>query len=401
MATRHCATFGNGLPFVYFERQGDADAVITFPEKNESGVGRPVDPLVYTIDDLTGTYNSGSTEFVLSVDAGTSIANGPQMRVSYDFDGDGSFDRVETFAYFPADSANGSEGYTHLQGLDSERGDFDNFAGGSIRVEIWNAIGEGDITVATDTPADDQFPLNIDVPFDGLEAGGTTVVDGTLFLRDGAVAVEMPGALSPETGNVASADSTAVPDIGLPGWEGPGDLWYDEGGVAGLTINGAHYGIFGPSGTTWQWTADGLTSDLGGADDKTIDGGDSDDFVNARCGNDVIDGGAGNDDLEGRGGNDTLIGGAGNDTLDGGAGNDVFVFTNGNGDDVIVDFSGSGSSGDVINLAATDLGNFNDVLANMVDSGNDVIISYNGGNDSVTLIGVREVDLSSGDFMFS
>ncbi|MGY8996291.1 MAG: hypothetical protein ACKVH7_07620, partial [Alphaproteobacteria bacterium] len=259
-------TFGNGLPFVYFEREGDAEAVITFHEQNASNIGNPVDPLVYTIADLTGAYEGGGTEFALAVDAGSSPANGPQMRVSYDFDGDGDFDRVETFAYFPSDAGDGWEGYTHRQGLDRQRGDFADFEGGSIQVEIWNAIGEGDITVATDTPVDAEQPSIIHVPFNGLTSGGTPVVDGTLFLRDGAIAGDVSGVLSTEAGAAVSEDSTAAPDIGLPGWEGPGDLWYDADGVAGLTINGAHYGIFGPSGTSWNWTADGLTSDLGGAD---------------------------------------------------------------------------------------------------------------------------------------
>lgn len=258
------ATFGNGLPFVYFERQGDADAIITFREQNESGIGRPVDPLVYTIDDLTGSYNGGATAFALAVDAGTSLANGPQMRVSYDFDGDGSFERVETFGYFPTDAAVGWESYTEAQGLHSERGAFADFAGGSIRVEIWNAIGQGDITVATDTPA--SLPSRIEVPFDDLQVAGTVAADGMLFLRGGAVAGGESGALSPQAGVTAGADTTAAPDIGLPGWEGPGSLWYDQGGVAGLTINGAQYGIFGPSGSSWQWTDFGLVSDLGGAD---------------------------------------------------------------------------------------------------------------------------------------
>ena len=125
------------------------------------------------------------------------------------------------------------ERYTHGQGPDRERGDFADFEGGSIQVEIWNAIGEGDISVATDTPANAELPSTIHVPFNGLEAGGTPVVGGTLFLRDGAVAGEAPGALSTEAGAAVSEDSTAAPDVGLPGWEGPGDLWYEADGVAG------------------------------------------------------------------------------------------------------------------------------------------------------------------------
>ena len=263
------ATFGNGLPFVYFERTGTADAVLTFSEHNENRVGQPTDPLVYTIGGVSGAYNGAGTDFVLPVDAGTGIANGPQVRISYDFNGDGGFDRTETFSLFPTDPADGWESYTQAQGLHSERGDFQDFTGGSIKVEIWNAIGDGDIMVATDTPAGDLPQSKIQVPFSNLQVAGTTGAVDALYLRGGAVAGGAPSALSPQAGTAITIDTTDTatgPDNSVPGWEGPGALWHQQDGVAGLTINGTHYGIFGPSGTTWQWTADGLASDLGGKD---------------------------------------------------------------------------------------------------------------------------------------
>src|SRR5690606_36492470 len=98
-------------------------------------------------------------------------------------------------------------------GLHSERGAFADFAGGSIRVEIWNAVGQGDIAVATDTPAGSLLQSRIEVPFDGLEVAGTAPADATLFLRGGAVAGGASGALSPQAGVTAGADTTAAPDI--------------------------------------------------------------------------------------------------------------------------------------------------------------------------------------------
>ncbi|MBT5414324.1 MAG: hypothetical protein HOK81_06965, partial [Rhodospirillaceae bacterium] len=265
-ASKLQATFGNGLPFVYFEREGAADAVLAFTEQNANSVGHPKDALVYTIDGVSGTYNGAGTGFVLPVDAGTGIANGPEMRISYDFNGDGSFDRIETFSLFPTDAVDGWENYTQDQGLYSERGDFQDFVDGSIKVEVWNAIGDGDIVVATDTPAGDLLQSKIEVPFSDLQVAGTTGAVDALYLRGGAIAGEALGALSPQAGTAISSDTTASQDFSLPGWDGPGDLWYQQDGIAGLTINGTHYGIFGPTGTAWQWTADGLASDLGGQD---------------------------------------------------------------------------------------------------------------------------------------
>ena len=84
------ATFGHGLPFVYFQREGDADAVIRLEQQESGGVGEPTQPLVYQLDGLNGSYDpSQATRFQLPVDAGGSIADGAQLRVSYDFDGDG------------------------------------------------------------------------------------------------------------------------------------------------------------------------------------------------------------------------------------------------------------------------------------------------------------------------
>ena len=54
------------------------------------------------------------------------------------------------------------------------------------------------------------------------------------------------------------------------------------------------------------------------------------------------------DSLVGGAGNDTLTGGKGNDTLKGNGGNDVFVYSSGDGADVIADFT----TGDKISLAS-------------------------------------------------
>ena len=69
---------------------------------------------------------------------------------------------------------------------------------------------------------------------------------------------------------------------------------------------------------------------LGNATANTLIGGKS---------HDVLDGKAGNDVLRGNAGDDTLNGGAGDDTLTGSTGNDVFIYTSGEGDDVITDYT--------------------------------------------------------------
>lgn len=70
-------------------------------------------------------------------------------------------------------------------------------------------------------------------------------------------------------------------------------------------------------------------------------------------GNDTLDGGDDNDILNGGAGNDTLIGGTGSDNLNGGAGSDTYVFTAGDGNDTITDWSQYGSNdADTISFGA-------------------------------------------------
>ncbi len=82
--------------------------------------GAPTNPLVYTLSGLTATFDSTrSTQFTLYVDAGAHVGDAVQLRVSYDFTGDGVFDRIETYLYFPTNDITGWEAYTQAQGLQS------------------------------------------------------------------------------------------------------------------------------------------------------------------------------------------------------------------------------------------------------------------------------------------
>jgi hypothetical protein len=105
--------------------------------------GTPHKPLVYEIRGVTGTHDPARrTDFTLLTDAGTHVALGQQARVSYDLTGDGTFERVETFAYFATDPVPGYEPYTGSRaGLRSATGALGDLSGGTVRVEVWNAIG--------------------------------------------------------------------------------------------------------------------------------------------------------------------------------------------------------------------------------------------------------------------
>ncbi|WP_053981906.1 calcium-binding protein [Marinagarivorans algicola] len=94
----------------------------------------------------------------------------------------------------------------------------------------------------------------------------------------------------------------------------------------------------------------------GGAGSDVISGGHGDDVVLGGEGYDRLDGGADDDQLFGEAGGDTISGGAGDDVLTGGTGNDVlkgadgsdtYVFSRGDGQDVIDNYNATATTQDI------------------------------------------------------
>ena len=101
-----------------------------------------------------------------------------------------------------------------------------------------------------------------------------------------------------------------------------------------------------------------------------------DDSLTGNTGNDLLDGGDGADYLSGSGGNDTLIGGAGNDGLDGGSSDDTYVFSSGDGQDIIYEYGGGADEAEL-----------NRSLLNVMFErvGNDLRVAMDGSTDTVTV----------------
>lgn len=124
---------------------------------------------------------------------------------------------------------------------------------------------------------------------------------------------------------------------------------------------------------------DGETVVVGVEDDDVLFGGAGDDIIEGREGDDALAGGANNDILDG---------GTGDDTMTGGTGNDVFIETDGNGSDTILDFNagntGSIDDGTQSNNDFVDLSSFYN--AAKVADVNDA--DTNPGNDFSNAIGM-------------
>ena len=118
-----------------------------------------------------------------------------------------------------------------------------------------------------------------------------------------------------------------------------------------------------------------------GSGNDTLIGNDLNNALQGYAGNDNISGGLGNDVLQGGLGNDILRGGLGNDNVSGAEGNDTYVFTRGEGADVLVDTDATVGNSDIL---AFQTGITNSQLW-FKHTGNDLVVSVIGTTDQVTI----------------
>ncbi|MGP9526467.1 calcium-binding protein, partial [Psychrobacter sp. AOP7-D1-15] len=82
----------------------------------------------------------------------------------------------------------------------------------------------------------------------------------------------------------------------------------------------------------------------------TLTGNDEANVLGGWSSNDIVDGQAGDDTLNGEAGDDILFGGEGNDTLNGGSGNDTYIYSLGDGQDIINNYDSSANRQDTLKL---------------------------------------------------
>ncbi|WP_137702882.1 calcium-binding protein, partial [Marimonas lutisalis] len=146
----------------------------------------------------------------------------------------------------------------------------------------------------------------------------------------------------------------------------------------------------------------------GGKGRDRMEAGDGDDLLIGRrgldnmrggTGNDTLDGGTSDDILVGGRGNDVLIGAQDNDTIQGNQGDDVFVFADGHGVDIVLDFE---ATNDNEKLDFSGLSSISDIVAFGLAAsqvGADVLIDTGGGK-SILLENVDLGQLDAADFIF-
>ncbi len=150
--------------------------------------------------------------------------------------------------------------------------------------------------------------------------------------------------------------------------------------------NDAYLKVYGSNGFEGVAAlyADGLPAPKIGSDDgETMDGGSAADVIIAAGGDDTVDAGPGDDTVDGGDGDDVISGGSGKNLIIGGLGDDeitagpdaeVFVFSPGQGTDVITGFGAD----DRIDVSAFQYNQKSNVRLDAKQDGADVLITLDG-----------------------
>uniref|UniRef100_A0A4Y8PPU1 Uncharacterized protein n=1 Tax=Paenibacillus athensensis TaxID=1967502 RepID=A0A4Y8PPU1_9BACL len=90
-----------------------------------------------------------------------------QVQIVYDFHGDGTLVKTETYNYFATDPVTGWELYNETRNISPgfSSGSFANMVNGKITVKIWNAIGNTSTSVLVNAPSNAAQVSKLTVPF--------------------------------------------------------------------------------------------------------------------------------------------------------------------------------------------------------------------------------------------
>ena len=165
-----------------------------------------------------------------------------------------------------------------------------------------------------------------------------------------------------------------------------------------ITGNDGNDYISGMSGNDTIYGGNGKDRLNGNDGDDTLYGGNHNDALYGGKGNDTLYGNEENDELYGDDGDDTLIGGEGNDYLYGEEGDDTYVFSKGDGNDIINDSKGN-------NIVKFGEGISKGDITFMYSGGN-LSIKY-GNSDTITVsyyvsnatYQIDKIELGNGNFI--
>ena len=263
---------------------------------------------------------------------------------------------------------------------------------------------------ADEVPATVLANLN-DVASDNTIDSGTLTFAGsegdddlTSFASNDSLQYFVAGDEGNDTLAGAASDDTLLGgggDDSLSG--GTGDDSLDgDGNFAGQTGMAGNDTIAGGDGNDMIDGGDGSDFIRGDGPEAGSNAGDGADEIHAGGGNDTVGGNGGDDIINGEEGNDRLFGADGSDTITGGTGNDFlnggndtdsFVFSAGDGDDIITDFEDGSEQIEFTGISMMDV--------TILGAGSDTLIEYSA-SDSILLQGIDSSDINiNDDFIFA
>jgi Ca2+-binding RTX toxin-like protein len=286
-----------------------------------------------------------------------------------------------------------NEGLGSLTGstliTDADTGKAIAFVGATSVEAVSNAefINAGDVLRATQASEEtsDDAPLPTD------DSSSTTEESPE------PIEVELPPAQSGEI------FGTPDPDV-LVGDDGT-NLILPGGDNNFVNAGGGEDRVFGEENTNIFNGEAGNDLLNGGVDGDILNGGEGDDtllgetandifnVLNGDDGNDLLVGGSNSDAIYGGRGDDLLFGGLGNDGLLGNEGRDTFVFTPGEGADIVFDFE-SGEDA----IALTTDSSYDSLNIEYNAQGNYANVSDETGELITTLVGVETDQLTESNF---
>ncbi len=147
--------------------EGNSQLTDTIPSAGGANYDGTIhSPLTYVVSNVSGSYISGNqTKFKLNLDAPDTIGNGAQVKVSYDFNGDDTYEVAQIYNYFSTNDVINWEEYNETKGIKTTNGTFANMVNGKVKVEVWNAIGNNTQLLRTNATTAEGQQSFISIPF--------------------------------------------------------------------------------------------------------------------------------------------------------------------------------------------------------------------------------------------
>ncbi|MCT2536644.1 carbohydrate binding domain-containing protein [Aquibacillus koreensis] len=199
------------------------------------------EPVEYVIENVNGNYKGDGNGQVQLYVNGLATGSAVHAKVSYDFNGDGNWDRTEiTQDYMPTDgNINPGDYEAFTRELFSENDAqqaHQTFTNGRISLRVWVELGTGDMELKVNAP---EEASHIVLPYE---------------LENSGAAPDEPDTEDPGTGEKPSEDPVTIPDEHYEDWE---LLWNDE--FDGTAVDNTKWGF--QNGTGAEYGLDGWGND--------------------------------------------------------------------------------------------------------------------------------------------